>query len=133
MQFGEYVGPFVIAELARSDVHRLGHPHCQRLQDVGLPAGDPAAEQRRDVAIAAVFPQQRGEMPQPGDRVDRLWQRPVRGEQRPTLERRRLGGAGACTSSGPTGPSGAARPAKYPIQKLRYPALRNSLIGSGAK
>ena len=39
----------------------------------------------------------------------------------------------AATTPGPTVPMGAARPAKYPIQKPRRPASLNACRASGAK
>ena len=39
----------------------------------------------------------------------------------------------AVTTPGPTGPIGAARPAKYPIQKPRSPAALNACRASSAK
>jgi hypothetical protein len=69
-KFSKHVFPLAIAEVARGDVHALGHPYRQRLQDMRLPAGDAEIEQRRDVAVAAVFAQQR-RSGRPGGQRDR--------------------------------------------------------------
>ena len=80
--------PLFLVVVAAALDHLLRHPAGGGVQHVALSARHAERGQHGHMPVAALFPQQRGRVPQPGHRIVRPSQRHVRREQRPTVERR---------------------------------------------